>query len=224
SDSGAGSESGGGRSPGDAGSQLAHAPAAPEAQTGRASLATSPAGVVLESVTVRTVDENCAVAIREKTTARDAAGNPLNEVTVARTADVPAAPPGTTVAIALDCGPAGATFDPPALVTYTLSAEEWAKIDRGATPKVMWYNPGSGAWQDIPATVNLATRTVTVEVSHFSIYALVWTVPEKGFAGAEGTPAGSPVGETGPAFPVPALVLVVVLIAALAAFLVMRKK
>ena len=88
----------------------------------------------------------------------------------------------------------------------------------------MWYNPGSGAWQDIPATVNLATRTVTVEGAHFSIYALVWTVPEKGFAGAEGTPAGSPVGETGPAFPVPALVLVVVLIAALAAFLVMRKK
>jgi len=219
-----GSGSGGGDSGGETGSQFAHTPAAPLVQGGHASLATSPAGVVLESVTVRTADEACAVAIQEGTTARDGNVNPLGEVTVARTASVPAAPLGTTVAIALDCGPAGATFDPPITLTYTLSAEEWAKIGEGATPKVMWYNPGTGAWQDIPATVSPATRTVTAEVSHFSIYALAWTAPEKGVAGAEGTPAGSPVGEPGPAFPVPALVLVVVLIAALAAFLVMRKK
>jgi lipopolysaccharide export LptBFGC system permease protein LptF len=45
-------------------------------------------------------------------------------------------------------------------------------------------------------------------------------------AGAEGTvtPGGEAAGEPGPAFPVWALALVVVLIAALAAFLVMRKK
>ncbi|HNT07170.1 MAG TPA: hypothetical protein PKH49_02640, partial [Methanoculleus sp.] len=216
--------SGGGSSSKDPGSQFTYDPDAPAVQIGHASLATSPAGVVLESVTVRTADETCAVAIREGITALDGSGNPLGEVTVARAASVPAAPPGATVLIALECGPAGATFNPAAVLTYTLSAEEWAKIDKGATPEVMWYNPGTGKWQDIPATVNPATRTVTAEVSHFSIYALVWTAPEKVVAGAEGTPAGSPVGEPGPALPVWALALIIVLAVALAASLLMRRK
>jgi len=216
--------SGGGSSSKDPGSQFTYDPDAPAVQIGHASLATSPAGVVLESVTVRTTDETCAVAIREGITALDGSGNPLGEVAVARAASVPAAPPGATVLIALECGPAGATFNPAAVLTYTLSAEEWAKIDKGATPEVMWYNPGTGKWQDIPATVNPATRTVTAEVSHFSIYALVWTAPEKVVAGAEGTPAGSPVGEPGPALPVWALALIIVLAVALAASLLMRRK
>jgi hypothetical protein len=219
---------GGGGSSKDPGSQFTYDPGAPEMHIGHAPLATSPTGVVLESVTVRTADETCAVAIREGTTALDRDGNPLGEVTSTKVApaDVPAAPPGTTVAIALNCGPAGATFNPPAVLTYTLSAEEWAKIGEGTIPKVMWYNPEAGEWKDIPATVDPATRTVTAEVSHFSIYALVWTVPETVVAGAEGTvtPGGEAAGEPGPGLPVWALALVVVLIAALAAFLVMRKK
>jgi len=203
-------------------------PATPEVFSGHAPLTTSTAGVVLESVMVRSDEKKGAVTIFEGTVALDSAGNPLGEVTCREVApaDVPAAPPGTTVAIALNCGPAGATFNPPAVLTYTLSTEEWAKIGEGATPKVMWYNPEAGEWQDVPATVDPATRTVTAEVSHFSIYALVWTVPETVVAGAEGTvtPGGEAAGEPGPAFPVWALVLVVVLIAALAAFLVMKKK
>ena len=176
--------------------------AAPEVQTGRASLATSAAGAVQKTVTVRTADETCAVAIPEGTTARDAAGNPLGEVTVTRAdpAGVPAAPPGTGVAIVLNCGPAGATFDPPAVLTYTLSGEEWAKIG-SATPKVIWYNPGTGKWQDVPATVDPATRTVTARVSHFSIYALAWTVPETAEAQQTISPGGTPPADGEPPWP-----------------------
>ncbi|KAF5061702.1 MULTISPECIES: hypothetical protein [unclassified Methanoculleus] len=154
-----------------------YTPTATAVQTpGQASLATSAAG----TVTVRTADGTGAVTIREGTAALDADGNPLGEVTCSKVAaaEVPAAPPGTTVAVALDCGPAGATFDPPAVLTYTLSAEEWAGIGDGATLSVMWYNPASKAWQEIAATVDPATRTITAEVGHFSIYALAWTVPE----------------------------------------------
>nr|WP_303715721.1 hypothetical protein [Methanoculleus marisnigri] len=218
---------GGGSSSRDPGSELTYDPDAPTTtgvSTGRASLTTSTAGVVLEQVTVRTENEIGAVTIPEGTVARDRDGNPLGEVTCSEVApaEVPPAPPGTTVAIALSCGPAGATFDPPAVLTYTLSAEEWAKIGEDATLSVMWYNPESGGWQEIAATVDPATRTITAEVSHFSIYALAWTVPETVAAGAEETRA--PATEPGPAFPTWALALVVVLIAALAAFLLMRRK
>ena len=152
-------------------------PAAPATHVGRAALSTTTTGEVTASTTVRTADGTGTLEIPAGTTARDAAGNPLGEVTVARAADVPAAPPGTTVGIALDCGPAGAAFDPPVTLTYTLSTEEWAKIG-GAAPKVMWYDPASKAWQEVPATVDPATRTVTARVPHFSIYALAWAVPE----------------------------------------------
>jgi uncharacterized membrane protein SpoIIM required for sporulation len=87
----------------------------------------------------------------------------------------------------------------------------------------MWYNPESSEWQEIAATVDPATRTVTAEVDHFSIYALAWTVPATTVAaGAEGT--GTPAAEPGPALPLWALAVAAVLIAAVVAFLVLRKK
>ncbi|PKL61566.1 MAG: hypothetical protein CVV31_10855 [Methanomicrobiales archaeon HGW-Methanomicrobiales-2] len=224
---GGGGPSSGGSSSKDPGSEIAYdpnAPAVPEVFTGRASLTTSTTGMVLEQVTVRTENEIGAVTIPGGTVARDRDGNPLGEVTCSEVApaEVPPAPPGTTVAIALSCGPAGATFDPPAVLTYTLSAEEWAKIGEGATLSVMWYNPESGEWQEITATVDPATRTITAEVEHFSIYALAWTIPETVAAGAEET--RTPATEPGPALPTWALALAVVLIAALTAFLLMRRK
>ena len=128
-----------------------------------------------ESVTVGTGDGAGSLTVGEGTRARDANGNPLGEVTIARaTAGLPPVPPGATIGFALDCGPAGATFDPPATLTYTLSEEEWGRIGNSATLRVMWYNPGTGAWQEVPATVDPATRTVTAEVSHFSLFALTW--------------------------------------------------
>ncbi len=179
--SGSGSNGGGSNEGGSSSSSAApvssstpERPAAPATHVGRAALSTTPAGEVTASTTVRAADGAGTLQIPEGTTARDAAGNPLGAVTVARAADVPAAPPGTTVGIALDCGPAGAVFDPPVTLTYTLSTEEWAKIG-GAAPKVMWYNPASKVWQEVPATVDPATRTVTAKVSHFSVYALAWT-------------------------------------------------
>lgn len=218
---------GGGGSSKDPTSQITYdpdAPAVPEVFTGSAPLTTSTAGVVLKPVTVTTEDKVGAVTILEGTVARDRDGNPLGEVTCSKVtlADVPPAPPGTTIAVALRCGPAGATFDPPAILTYTLSTEEWAKIDDGAKLSVMWYNPESGEWQEIAATVDPAARTITAEVEHFSIYALAWTVPDTVAAGAEGTT--TPAGEPGPALPTWALALIVVVVVALAAFFFMKRK
>ena len=225
---GGGGGGGSSKAPGSEITYAPDAPAVPKVFTESAPITTSTAGVVIESVTVTTEGKAGAVTILEGTVARDGDGNPLGEVTCNEVApaEVPPAPPGATVAIALSCGPAGATFDPPAALTYTLSVEEWAQIDDGAKLSVMWYNPESGEWQEIAATVDPATRTVTAEVEHFSIYALVWTVPETVAAGAEGTPTpvGEPAGEPGPALPTWALALIIVLVVALAAFLLVRRK
>jgi len=173
---------------------------APVTGVGRVSLPLSGTGEVSAPVTVRTSDGVGSLTIGKGTLAHDKNGDPLDEVTVASVgaAGIPQAPPGTTIGFALDCGPAGATFDPPAALTYTLSEEEWGRIGDLASLRVMWYNPGTGEWQEVPATVDPATRTVTAQVSHFSIYALTWataspaaetiTVPSTAAPGGESSP------------------------------------
>jgi len=165
----------------------------PAVPVGRTSLPLSATGEVSKPVTVGTADGAGSLTIGEGIHARDADGNPLGEVTIAHaTAGLPPAPPGTTIGFALDCGPAGATFDPPATLTYTLSEEEWEKISDSATLQVMWYNSGTGKWQEVPTTVDPATRTVTAEVSHFSLFALTWaaTPPAETTTGPTDTATG----------------------------------
>ncbi|QSZ66964.1 hypothetical protein RJ40_05385 [Methanofollis aquaemaris] len=196
-----GSGGGGGPSP------VSNPPAPTATQTTsveRASLLMTKSGELTESVTVRTGDGVGSVTLREGTVARDRDGEPLGEVTVKKAGltGTPPIPPGTTVGFALSCGPAGATFDPPITLTYTLSAEEWEEIGDPATLTVMWYNPESGAWQEVPATIDPATRTVTARVSHFSLFALSWATPESVAASAD-RPAAT-VTTIGPDEPQPA--------------------
>jgi len=170
---------------------------APAVPVGRVSLPLSATGEVSAPVTVRTGDGVGSLTIGEGTLARDEDGNPLGEVTITRAdaAGLPPNPPGAAIGFALTCGPAGATFDPPVTLTYTLSGEEWERIGNPATLGVMWYNPGTNEWQEVPATVDPATRTVTAQVSHFSIYALTWAAasPAEATTGPVGT---APTGET----------------------------
>ncbi len=161
-------------------------------------------------VTVRTSNNVDSVTIGEGTLARDANGDPLNEVAVASVdaAGIPPVPPGTAIGFTLDCRPAGATFDPPVTLTYTLSEKEWEQIGDTATLQVMWYNPGTGEWQEVAAFVNAATRPVTAQVSHFSIYALTSssattptaaqtnTAPGTSAPAAQETGAAAPAGES----------------------------
>ena len=218
--------SGGGRSPGPDPVTVETSP--PTASVGRASLPLSATGEVSESVTVGTGDGAGSLTVAGGTRARDKDGNPLGEVTVARSdaAGIPQAPPGTAIGFALDCGPAGATFDPPVTLTYALSVEEWAKIG-SATPKVMWYNPGTGEWQEVPATVDAATRTVTAQVSHFSLFALTWAAAPPAEATTGTAPGETPSGPqqpTGGEIPWALIAAGVLVIAVLAGWYLLRKR
>ena len=83
------------------------------------------------------------------------------------TADSGAAPVGRAVR----CGPAGATFDPPITVSFTLTPEEWDRVGAGERFVVRWYNSVAGTWESLPTTVHPATRTITATVAHFTLIA-----------------------------------------------------
>ena len=196
----------------------------PAVPTGQMSLPLSETGEVSESVTVRTGDGVGSLTIGAGTHARDANGNPLGEVTIKHAADLPPIPPGTAIGLALNCGPAGATFDPPVTLTYTLSEEEWAKISDPSTLQVMWYNPGTGEWQEVSATVDPATRTVTAQVSHFSLFALTWAAAspaEVATPAVTGAPGAAAAGD----LPMAAIAIIAGTIVIIAAgFLLFRRR
>ncbi len=96
-------------------------------------------------------------------------------------ADLPASPDGTAVLVsgyAYRFGPDGASFDPAVTVTFTLPDEIWDEhIAGNSIFSVKWYNGIAGVWEDIPATVDDANRTVSASIDHFSIYALFTEPP-----------------------------------------------
>ncbi len=142
-------------------------------------VSTSSSGIVTRTIAVLADDDSAKLTLQAGVRALDADGNPINSITIERVGDVPAAPAGAVFSISgyvYECGPAGTTFDPGMTLTATLSEEDWNQmIASGQVPTIKWYNAETDAWEDVPTTVNAATRTVTATITHFSMFAVVYT-------------------------------------------------
>ncbi|MEK7353986.1 MAG: hypothetical protein AABZ77_05730, partial [Chloroflexota bacterium] len=107
-----------------------------------------------------------------------AAGLPLSTLTVTPVASPPPPPTGSNViGVAYDFGPVGATFNPP--ITMTISYDP-ANIPPGVAETslvIAFYNATSGSWEMLTGVVNTATHTITVQLSHFSKYAVMARLP-----------------------------------------------
>jgi hypothetical protein len=96
-----------------------------------------------------------------------------------------AAPPSGQALIshAINLLPEGVTFDPP--VTITLPYTD-ADLIGGDTSSLKIWVYVNGGWQSLGGTVNKANHTVSVTVSHFTLYALMRSTAPAA------TPAGLP--------------------------------
>lgn len=133
----------------------------------------SPEGKLLRSLEIESCDGITTLALPDGTSALDAAGRPIRKITVTPVEEVAPLPEGTAfrfAGYACECSPSGAVFAPPITLTFTLSAEEWDAIGDGLS--VRFYNEETGVWEEIPATVDATTHTVTAAVSHFSVFGL----------------------------------------------------
>jgi hypothetical protein len=134
-------------------------------------------GEIQGDVTVWSSEETAYISVRTGTKVTDASGRSGNSI---RIVDIPLsdAPKATDVPEmadamvlhAYECTPDGTTFSPAIRLTFSLSEEEWEQY--GESAKVGWYNDGTGEWEIIQGTANAHTRTITIEVSHFSTYAI----------------------------------------------------
>ncbi|WP_292346469.1 MULTISPECIES: PKD domain-containing protein [unclassified Methanoregula] len=133
---------------------------------------TNAQGVVSQETRLTSSDSRATITIGEGITARDAAGKPLESVTirVLSMADLPPVPSASVFVfdgIAYEIGPDGAAFSPPVSLTLSPVQPRW-----GRDYSVKTFDRKIGTWQDLPTTFDGSTGIVTAPVSHFSIHAL----------------------------------------------------
>ncbi|HTY53376.1 MAG TPA: PKD domain-containing protein, partial [Methanomicrobiales archaeon] len=140
---------------------------------GEGKVDTTVAGVARGTVIVESADRGAGISIGEGTIALDASGAPLASATaLAVSGPVPAIPqePGVQfTGRAYDLGPDGATFNPPATVSFTVPEDQWRQ---DASYLIRSYSASAGTWEDIPTSADPGTRTVSGSVSHLCVFGL----------------------------------------------------
>jgi hypothetical protein len=71
-----------------------------------------------------------------------------------------------------DFGTDGLVFNVPVRVTMNYRDADLTGINE-STIKMAWYNEHTDSWDIIDCELNLANKTVTADVNHFSAYALI---------------------------------------------------
>jgi len=142
---------------------------------------TSPDGRLNCTVIISTDDRIMTLSVQEGTRATDAGKKPVPEIRI-----VPVAPaeitPGTEPHNSTQTGhayhflPDHASFDPPVLVSFTLSQDEWDRSDP-ANLTIQETNETGPGWERLPARIDPLTRTISAPARHFSIIGLFSTSP-----------------------------------------------
>jgi len=149
-------------------------------------------GKLHSAISLSSSNGKMGISLADNTTVSLPAGS--QQITVMQLATMPAPPANSKVIEAYAFGPDNTTFSPAATVTL--------KYDQASLPTDV---PESGLymallqdsnWTEVPSSVDTQAETVTAQVSHFSIYALLGRVTS-----APAAPATPAVSET----PTPAL-------------------
>ncbi len=134
-------------------------------------------GEFTETATIPSADGRATLVIPEGTTGLDAEGDPLSTVTITNVSPPDDPPSGSSIlGITFDCEPSGATFDPPAELTFEYNPN-W--LPPGATPDnltIAYYDEDTGQWVELGAediVIDPETNTITARVSHFTVFSVL---------------------------------------------------
>ena len=130
-------------------------------------------GTLRDDINVTFPDGDVNIYIPDGTQLLDEDGAPLASMDVTPV-DPPPAPEGSHVIAAFDFEPDGATIGPPGMqITITYDPESLpAGVDE-TNLVIAYYDEAAGEWKFISGTVDPATNTVTFNVEHFTVYAII---------------------------------------------------
>jgi hypothetical protein len=138
------------------------------------SIYTNDEGTFNIAATAKSNDSLVSISIDKGVKARTKDGDALKYVGIAPMTDPPAPPADTSViGLTYDLTPAGATFDPGVTLSFTYDP---AKLPAGVYENKLilaWYDSAAGKWVELGGTVDTATHTISVKVTHFTAYAVI---------------------------------------------------
>ena len=148
---------------------------------GSGELNTAPDGRLNCTTLISTDDHITTLHIQEGTFVTDAEKKPVPEIriTPVNSPDIPSdavADGSRWTGRAYHYLPDHASFDPPVLVSFTLSQDEWDRSDP-TNLTIKETNENRQGWEDLPTTIDPVTRTLSAPASHFSIIGLFSTGP-----------------------------------------------
>lgn len=131
-------------------------------------------GVIQETVEATSEDGKLTIIIEEETVALDEVGEPLETLEV-EVDESPPAPPANTqvIGLAYDFGPDGATFDPPLTLTFEYEESEIPDDANEDDLVIAYWDEEDEEWVELDCTVDPVTNTITAEVSHFTVFAII---------------------------------------------------
>jgi hypothetical protein len=187
---------GGGNNPGSGGGGGGGGSSAPTAITGVGSInvgnIVSAAGTFNQSATLTSSEGQATVSIPRGTTGT------LNGLSLSTITVTPqTAPPSPSakfklLGAAYDFGPNGATFNPPISLAFGYNP---ANIPAGIAENslgIAFYDSAAGQWVALPGSaVNAEGYTITVQVSHFTYFAVVAVLPTSSVPVSTPTPGST---------------------------------
>jgi Zn-dependent protease len=146
-------------------------------------MVTAPDGRLKCTIRISPVGSGALLSVPEGTLVTDAGKQTVQEIriTPVNPGEIPSGtlPDGSVwTGHAFHFLPDGTSFDPPALVSFTLNRDEWDRSDP-ANITLMAISAGQGA-EALPTSVDPATRTFSAPAGHFSIIGLFSTGPIAG--------------------------------------------
>jgi uncharacterized repeat protein (TIGR02543 family) len=119
---------------------------------------------------IRTADGRLNLTIPVGTAVWNAAGAAQAYLSAAALAEPPQAPPQNSRVMAYEIGPTGVTFTPTITMTLNYTDVDVPAGTREADLYIAWWD--GAKWVKLEGTVNPAANTVTVQISHFTNFAL----------------------------------------------------
>src|SRR5271157_4600293 len=132
-------------------------------------------GIFTQPVTAISSDGLVSLSIPSGTVGLTANGTPLTQISILPDTTLPAPTSGADIiGLTYDFEPSGATFNPAIYMKFTYNP---ANIPSGGdeTSLIMaFYSTSTGQWVTVPAVVDPVTHTITAQVSHFTLYSVMY--------------------------------------------------
>ena len=136
-------------------------------------------GVIIETVIVTSSDSDAVVEVPMGTTALDADGNALVQITCQPAMPAPVSARANVIVVA-DFGPDGATFNPPIVMTMSYNPDDLPDGVAEEDLVLAYYDTESGEWVELPnSVVDTQSHTVSGIVSHFTQFAVLGQAEEE---------------------------------------------